>query len=92
MSANVIRHLRKTDNDVFNADVIDGVDKVPNTTPQKLGPITLGSKSSTKILRESLGPLKKLPRERAFLVSRSGKGKLPPPPLGKSLGHGIIKV
>jgi len=74
--------------DTFNSAVADGEPNLPNTCAY--GPIARGTKSTTKLMRESLGFLKKHPRDR-FINTRCGI-RLPPPPIGRTLGHGIVKI
>ena len=58
----------------------------------KLKPIEKGEKVTLKQLQCSLGGLKKVPRVRELLSTKkqSTLPRLPPPPIGESVGHGII--
>jgi len=60
------------------------------TMRSKQGPIIKGELPTPRLIREALGDIKKLPRERKFINSKYYKIKLPPPPLGFTQGHGIV--
>lgn len=73
--------------DIFNASLPEGNS---TQTRLKLNPIVKGEKTAIKQLKQSLGFLKRLPRERANVTQKQPWMKLAPPPIGSSLGHGII--
>lgn len=52
----------------------------------------LPQRPSEKNLQETLGYRKKLPRERPYIETISTRTRMPPPPLGKTMGHGLISV
>jgi len=65
------------------------LDNIPNTTKNKYSPILLAGKNK-------LEKTKKFPRKR-FLHSQKGNlndrlKKLPPPPIGYSIGHGVLHI
>ncbi len=54
-------------------------------------PIEKAGKVTASQLRKSLGNLKKLPRARGTATMLTGKyARLPPPPVGMSVGHGLL--
>lgn len=87
----------KSDIDDFNMNILDRPSEIKN---QKYPPIALAEKNKNDIFRQSLGMslyntlflglIKKFPRERLGKYSSLHKKKLAPPPIGHSLGHGVL--
>mmetsp|Transcript_20165 Transcript_20165/g.37528 ORF Transcript_20165/g.37528 Transcript_20165/m.37528 type:complete len:523 (+) Transcript_20165:23-1591(+) len=80
--------------DKFNFQLMKNKDWGAN--PPIRGPpkrdVIIPSRKSGKVLHETLGYRTKLPRERPYIEATSRKTRLAPPPLGKTMGHGLISV
>ncbi len=90
--------MEKTAVDRFNIEVVEGTGAFDR---RSLGPILRGGKPTSRFIRASVGTEKgkyavgtpsRRPRERPYLNSTQYRTKLPPPPLGQSLGHGVLKI
>ena len=80
--------LQKTDVDIFNMNM--AVAEVRNYGNQRTKPIERGNNKKSQ---KSLGLVKKVPRARNYVNDKIGpKVKLAPPPIGESVGHGIIQI
>ena len=77
--------ISKSEVDLFNINMHDG-----NVSPNnaKLRPIVKGGKLENI---KSVGYLKNMIRARGYRHLKHELTKLPPPPLGKTIGHGIIQ-
>ena len=78
---------RTFDTDMVNPELSTSSRKM------KLDPIIKGRRASPRLIRETIGGFKKLPRERKFQSgSHYYKLKLPPPPIGQTYGHGVVEI
>ena len=86
--------FKKEDIDMLNIKILQGrgwgLGKSAATNPH---PLTSVGKPTVKDLQRSLGinVMKKMPRERNLGEKKIVKNRLPPPLIGRSLGHGIIQ-
>ena len=82
------KSVSKNEIDMFNLNMGDDYGAGGKLASR---PIERAGKATTRQFQKSLGPLKKMPRERGNMAKlKKALLKLAPPPLGRSLGHGII--
>lgn len=55
-------------------------------------PTRMPKRPSNKSLQETHGFKIKLPRDRPYIESTTSRSHMPPPPIGKTMGHGLLHV
>jgi hypothetical protein len=76
--------------DQFNFQILRSKNWGMNPPVKEPNVPSLPKFSSLKTLHETYGHRSKLPRERPFIESQTSRKHLPPPPLGKTMGHGLL--
>jgi len=79
--------------DKFNFQIMKS--KNWGSNPPVREPIAKGEmpkRPTHKGLQQTHGYKKRLPRDRPFIETKSSRSHLPPPPLGMTMGHGLLHV
>jgi hypothetical protein len=76
--------------DQFNFQILKSKNWGMNPPIKEPNVPSLPKFSSLKTFHETYGLRSKLPRERPFIISQTSRRHLPPPPLGKTIGHGLL--
>lgn len=80
--------IEKNNVDMFNIDIEE--EKSAGFS-KRLDPIALARRANDIIRRKSSGTSKRHPRTKSPIIEERIR-KLPPPPIGETIGHGVIKI